>query len=68
MQEVGRRWWIEVAGQRLQFRHDESGSVSMLEGKDQWVPVETRWIADRPGLDPALCWDGVCALGEIPLD
>jgi hypothetical protein len=28
-----------------------------------WIPVESTWIAG-----PALCWNGVCAQGDIPLD
>jgi hypothetical protein len=28
-----------------------------------WRDVEGRWAADT-----SLCWDGICALGPIPLD
>lgn len=69
----GERWSIQVAGRRIAFRHDGSGTVTMQDpapvplpnGDDSgaWVPVDTTWIAG-----PALCWNGVCAQGDIPLD
>lgn len=68
VQDVGRRWSVAVAGQRLLFRHDGRGTVLMWRLPGTWVPVETRWVSGSGGMDPALCWDGLCALGPIPLD
>ena len=69
----GERWSIQVAGRRIAFRHDGSGTVTMQDPAPvstansgdgrAWVPVATTWIAG-----PALCWNGVCAQGDIPLD
>ena len=47
--------------QFLQVR-DGSGTVQMLDSAG-WIAVETSWIAG-----PALCWNGLCAQGDIPLD
>ena len=73
VERPGERWAIQVAGRQIAFRHDGSGIVTMHDpstsspaapGADRtWVPVETTWIAG-----PALCWNGVCAQGDIPLD
>jgi hypothetical protein len=68
VQDVGRRWSVDVGGQRLLFRHDGRGTVLMWHAPGRWVPVDTRWIAGNAGTDPALCWDGICAVGPIPLD
>ena len=69
----GERWALQVAGRRIEFRHDGSGTVTMQDPASPspasggpagpWVPVATTWIAG-----PALCWNGVCAQGDIPLD
>jgi hypothetical protein len=71
--QPGERWSIQVAGRRIAFRHDGSGTVTMQDpaslptantvDSGPWVPVATTWIAG-----PALCWNGVCAQGDIPLD
>lgn len=73
VERPGERWEILVAGSRIGFRHDGSGTVSMNNPSNSplrnqprgrgWIPVETSWISG-----PALCWDGVCAQGDIPLD
>lgn len=60
---VGSHWTLEVGGQRLEFRHDGRGGVTMQQGSGGWRSVSSRW--EQP-LD--LCWDGVCARGPIPLD
>jgi len=31
--------------------------------RSAWIPVDVHWSDD-----PALCWDGVCAQGDLPLD
>lgn len=59
----GLSWELTVGAQRIRFRHDGRGSVTMRMGPHLWQPVEARWIAEA-----VLCWDGVCAQGPIPLD
>jgi hypothetical protein len=63
VEQVGAHWLLLVAGQRIEFRHDQRGSVTMLAPTGGWRPVSSRWSADT-----SLCWDGVCARGDIPLD
>ncbi len=72
VEQPGARWTLVVGGRRIGFRHDGSGTVHMQDpargsraGRHDsgWIPVETVWIAG-----PALCWNGVCAQGDIPLD
>lgn len=60
---IGSQWALVVGRQRWEFRHDGRGSVTMQHGADSWRPVSSRW-EDRN----SLCWDGVCARGDIPLD
>lgn len=60
---LGERWSLLVGSERLSFEHDGRGRVRMQRGSRDWRPVEAQWTADA-----ALCWDGVCAKGEIPLD
>jgi len=60
---IGSEWALVVGGQRWEFRHDGRGRVTMRQGEGSWRPVSSRW-EDRT----SLCWDGVCARGEIPLD
>ena len=76
LHDVGRRWDLTMGGRRFEFVHDGKGIVSMrrwpAEAKGHrpgvavpppWSPVTVFW-----GEDQALCWDGLCAKGEIPLD
>ena len=56
------RWTIKLGLRRFEFRQDGSGMVQM-RASAAWIPVETTWI-----VGPALCWNGVCAQGDIPLD
>lgn len=60
---IGSHWALVVGAQRWEFRHDGRGSVTMQQGAGSWRPVSSRW-EDRN----SLCWDGVCARGDIPLD
>ncbi|EDY38434.1 conserved hypothetical protein [Cyanobium sp. PCC 7001] len=67
---VGERWSLILDDQRIEFRHDGRGSVTMQRpspsrptSASPWIPVEARWSEE-----PALCWDGICAQGDIPLD
>jgi hypothetical protein len=60
--DPGRRWFLVVGRQRFGFQHDGTGRMQMaVEGR--WREVTPRWLEDG-----SLCWDGVCARGEIPLD
>ena len=70
--EPGAHWTLVVGKRRIGFRHDGSGTVRMQDPErppqsgvygSGWIPVDTSWIAG-----PALCWNGVCAQGDIPLD
>jgi hypothetical protein len=61
--EVGRHWVLRVGPRHLEFRHDGRGGVRMQRDGGPWRPVTARWQAPRD-----LCWDGLCARGEIPLD
>jgi hypothetical protein len=70
VEQAGERWAIQVAGRRIAFQHDGTGTVTMNDPAARqpgqtngWIPVKTTWIAG-----PALCWNGVCAQGEFPLD
>jgi len=60
---IGSQWALVVGAQRWEFRHDGRGRVMMQHGAGSWRPVSSSW-EDRN----SLCWDGVCARGEIPLD
>jgi hypothetical protein len=60
---IGSQWALVVGSQRWEFRHDGRGSVTMQHGGESWRPVSSRW-EDRT----SLCWNGVCARGDIPLD
>lgn len=63
VEQMGAHWWLLIAGQRLEFRHDGRGQVRMQRGRETWRQVNSSW-----GEDASLCWDGVCARGDIPLD
>jgi hypothetical protein len=61
--ELGSQWALVVGAQRLMFRHNGRGAVTMRSRPGPWRPVSSHWN-DRQDL----CWDGVCARGAIPLD
>ena len=64
VESMANRWWLSFANQRFNFRNDGKGRMTMKIGKDsRWKLVKPRWVADR-----TLCWDEICARGEIPLD
>jgi hypothetical protein len=63
VEEIGAHWFLVVGGQRIEFRHDGRGSVTMQKPSGGWRPVSSHWQEDT-----SLCWDGVCARGDIPLD
>lgn len=61
--EVGQRWWLDVGGQRIEFRSDGRGSVTLRDAQGNSRLVQPVWTTQQ-----ALCWDGVCAKGDLPLD
>lgn len=63
VQDVGLNWVLRVGEQRIEFRHSGDGAVRMQKGSAPWQPVTATWQPDT-----SLCWDGVCAKGDIPLD
>mgnify|MGYP006935497374 CR=1 FL=1 len=64
VERIGEHWWITSGDQRIEFRHDGRGGITMRRHRDAgWQAVSASWTADA-----ALCWDGVCARGPIPLD
>ncbi|WP_411871615.1 hypothetical protein [Vulcanococcus limneticus] len=60
---AGEHWWLQVGSRRLEFRSDGQGSITLSTGAGPGRSVMPAWQPDR-----ALCWDGVCARGEFPLD
>ncbi|MCP9916109.1 hypothetical protein [Cyanobium sp. ATX 6F1] len=59
----GQQWRLQVGSKRFDFRHDGSGQVILKRPGAPLQVVSSRWIAAQ-----TLCWDGVCARGELPLD
>lgn len=59
----GLGWHLDIGGEQIRFRHDGRGAISMERRGSAWQSVEARWLADA-----SLCWDGICAKGDIPLD
>lgn len=59
----GLGWSLQLEGGTVRFRHDGRGTVRMEQPPSHWHPVQARWLADA-----ALCWNGICAQGDIPLD
>jgi hypothetical protein len=60
--DPGRRWVLVVGRRRYAFEHDGTGRMRMGLG-DHWREVSPRWDSNGN-----LCWEDVCARGEIPLD
>jgi hypothetical protein len=63
IERIGEHWWLEVGNERLEFRSDGRGQVTLNDGKGQARQVVPAWSEEQ-----ALCWDGVCSLGSFPLD
>lgn len=63
IQRFGEHWWLQVGAQRLEFRSDGRGSITMRDGSGSQRAVHPIWREPR-----SLCWDGVCAKGDLPLD
>ena len=68
VQDIGRAWRVEIGQETLLFRHDGGGAIAMKTRGRPWRLVQTRWIAVPASAQSALCWDGLCALGAVPLD
>lgn len=64
IESIGEHWWLDVGHQVLEFRHDGRGLTTVKQGAGPLKTVESRW--DQAS--SALCWDGICTLGAIPLD
>lgn len=63
IEDMGLHWVLRIGEQRIEFRHSGDGAVRMQKGAGSWQPVTATWQQDT-----SLCWDGVCARGDIPLD
>ena len=63
VQRVGLEWQLLIDGRRISFRHDPRGPLRMQVPGSDWREVDSRWIEPS-----SLCWDGVCARGQFPLD
>ena len=63
VERIGERWSLILEEQRIDFRHDGRGVVTMQRENSPWIPVTPSWSDD-----PALCWDRICAKGNLPLD
>ena len=62
--QPGTSWQLAFEKQTVRFHHDGSGHMKMqLNDNSNWTGVQARWIAER-----TLCWNDICARGEIPLD
>ena len=63
VEAVGLHWWLQIGSERIEFRHDGRGNIRMRQGLQAWRSVRSHWSREA-----ALCWNGLCAKGEIPLD
>ena len=63
IQRFGEHWWLQVGPQRLEFRSDGRGSITVSDGAGGRRSVQPVWREPR-----SLCWDGICAKGDLPLD
>ena len=63
IQRFGEHWWLQVGQQRLEFRSDGRGSITVTENGGPSRSVLPVWSDQQ-----ALCWDGICAKGDLPLD
>ena len=63
VEQMGEHWWLQIGGQRLDFRSDGRGSVTLSAGGGSHRAVQPVWTAQH-----ALCWDGVCTKCDLPLD
>ena len=61
--ELGEHWWLQIGARRIDFHSDGRGSVTLSDRGGSTRSVQPVWTAQR-----ALCWDGVCTKGDLPLD
>ena len=62
--QPGTSWQLAFENTTVRFHHDGSGRMKMQRnGNSNWTGVQARWVAER-----TLCWNDICARGEIPLD
>jgi hypothetical protein len=62
VEQVGLHWWLVVDDVRYEFEHDGKGTMRLRDGGG-WRRVNSHWAEDM-----SLCWNGLCARGDIPLD
>jgi hypothetical protein len=60
---TGMAWELQLDHDAVHFRHGGDGAVMMRRGHAPWRPVTSHWRSDA-----SLCWNGLCARGQIPLD
>lgn len=63
IEQMGEHWWLQIGAQRLDFHSDGRGSVTLSADGSRPRAVQPIWTAQQ-----ALCWDGVCTKGDLPLD
>ena len=63
VERIGEHWWLQVGQRRFDFRHDGQGRIELQEASGPPREVSPSWSSQQ-----ALCWDGVCTKGNLPLD
>jgi hypothetical protein len=63
IEQMGEHWWLQIGEQRLVFRSNGRGTITMSGPAGVRRTVQPVWTAQRE-----LCWDGVCTKGDFPLD
>ncbi len=63
IQQMGEHWWLQIGEQRLVFRSNGRGEITLSDPAGVTRTVQPIWTAQRE-----LCWDGVCTKGDFPLD
>lgn len=63
VERLGEHWWLQVGRRRFDFRHDGRGRIELQEAQGIRRLVQPSWRSHQ-----ALCWDGICAKGDLPLD
>lgn len=64
IERIGEHWWLDINGEVLEFRHDGRGLITVKSSSGRVQQVQGHW--DQAS--SALCWDGICTLGAVPLD
>ena len=63
VERMGEHWFLLIDGRRFDVRHNGLGQMTLQRDGGAVRPVSATWHDDA-----SLCWDGVCARGDIPLD